>query len=201
MRGFTDKGIMLMPKEETWNSRGIDYQLSLRKSVNAAIAYFKSLGITMHCFTTNDVALKLNPKGVEWVDCSAPEDIFFIKKNVEGFSNIPSGLQIDEIYDETRKKIPVGKGLSIEERFEIVEKRDKMSANNYIAEQKLVVTFEHPQNSYYKVAGKADDGRIIFKVSHINFLVTCVLSGNPIDAPTITGYNGATRPIYMWEAE
>jgi hypothetical protein len=199
MRGFCKSGIMLLPKHETWNNRGVDYQLYLKRSLAKAVEFFGQKGIQLECFTTDEMANILRPEGVEWVASSAPEDVFFIRRNVDGFSTIQDGKEIDDVYADSRKKYPAGRGLEVEDRFSIVEKRDKFSANKYIEKQKFVLTFEHPQNPYYKIKYKEGDGRIIMRVSHTNFLVSCIMSGNPIDLTYIVEYNGSTKPLHMWE--
>lgn len=199
MKGFSKTGIMLLPKLETYRSRDDFYHLNLKKSIAKALAFFKSKDIQLECFTTDELANQLRPEGVEWVNASTPEDIFFIKKNVEGMTHLMSGKDIDYIYEEVRTKYPAGRGLSLEDRFDILLKRDKWSANKYIQEQKLVITFEHSQNAYYKIKTKDGDGRIIFRVNHNNFTISSILSGQPIDVTYLAEYNGATKPLYAWE--
>ncbi len=199
MRGFCETGILLFPKMETYEFRGEDYHAYLKKGADKVIQFFKNRNILLDCFTTNEVALIIAPEGVNWVNSSTPEDIFFIKRNCDGMSNIKEGSNLDKFYEEARKKYVLERGLPLEKRFEVALKRDKFVANKQIKSYKLVVTFEHQNNPYYKTESKPNDGRIILKINHSNFVGQAYMSGNAIDIVQILQYNGAARPVHLWE--
>lgn len=201
MHGFTTEGLLIFPKYETWDTRGWQYQNYLRRTVEAVIKYFRHYGVTFKCMTTDDVAISERPEGVKWVDVIPPEDKFFIKRNCEGMDIIPEDTEkLEAIYELSREKYPLERGLSVEERFDgVVVKREKFIYKEFVKNMKLVVSFEHTNNKRFRVPSQEGDGRIILEAGNTNFIVKATFSGQPVDPVFLLQDPGAARAMYYWE--
>lgn len=200
MKDFAETALILLPKVEMVEARSEDYEHLLKKSVsNLHKKLIRDYNIRPKYFTTNEEALLIGVKDALWVDACTPEDAFFIKRNTDFLKNKPEGEQLEDLYEKARKKYPLKRGAAFEERCNLITQREKFISSMFIKKQKVIFTFELPSDSYYKVKSEELDGRIIYQVSPVNFVVTATFSGYPIDIASITNYNGATRPLHSWE--
>jgi hypothetical protein len=200
MHGFTNEGILIYPKYETWDSRGYQFQSYLRSAVKAVVEYFNFYNIKISCLTTDEVAVQERPVNVGWVDVIPAEDKFFVKNNC-GMGNIPEAdTVLYDIYDKARKKYPAEKGMPVADRFSnVVIPRERFIFKEFIKTQKLVISFELPTNRNYPVAVEKGDGRLVLEIGNTNFLAKAVFSGEPIDPLFILQDPSTTKAVYRWE--
>ena len=200
MKGFTKKGILILPKDETINRFDAGYTLMLKRSVLNLIKFFKGIDIELSCFTTDEVATKFKLEGIGWINSSAPEDLRFIQNNCEGMAELPEGENASEdLYAKARKKYAVKRGMDLDTRFEIAVKRDQMTAAQIIKESKLVITLENKNNSYFRTDSRPADQRVVIRVNYTNFIATGQLSGNPIDIISLLQDKRTAKPVNTWE--
>jgi hypothetical protein len=198
MKGFCKTGLLLLPKVESFSDDD-SYLVHLNSVCNKLVRFFKTMNIQLEAFTTNDATSLIDIEGISWVSSACvPEDVFFIRKKCD-MPDIPDGKELSSLYEQAREKYPIKRGLSDEERFDIVVKRDKYCANKYIADNKLIITLERDNNRYYKTQSEKNDGKIIVFVNPKNFMVKTFMSGNQMDPVKLLGYAGARRQIFNWE--
>lgn len=200
MQGFTDKALIICPKIATYDSRNLDYQIKLLDSIKSLIRYFKSRGIQPYCIYTDELSHEL-PIDVKWASPVNRGDAFFIKNNVDGFDSTkePEFFATDKI-DTIANKFKVERGMSVEDRFEILLKREVRGVKVLMEEFKIIAAFHHPNNPSFKmIQSEENDGRLIITVDHVAFLAEAMMSGMQIEITSITQLESAKQPLYNWE--
>lgn len=200
MRGFCHTGILLFPKVESYEFRNESYHLCMRKSLKAIIDYFQSVDITLAAFTSDEVAILANPANMYWIQALPPEDAFFVKNNCDNMGKTFTDVEEHPaIYAEAKKKFPIARGLSREQRFEIVLKRNNFITKKIIEQSRLIVHFVTHNNVAYKINPKVGDNKIIININNGDFLMKCYLNGAEVDAIPLLGLPYANRPLMTWE--
>lgn len=201
MEGFTDKCLLLFPKPESYEYRSETYRLNFKKALNNLLTYLENKHIQPCCFTTDEIALTVNPRNVTWLQTLGDPDDFFMRNHNE----IMAGLKyktvekLPDLYKKANAKVPLDKGLTTEQRFEVIVKREAMITKELINKYKLVIIFEQANNPSYKVVSKDADGRICIYIDNTSFIPRCYLSGMQVDANDLLCLLGANRPVFQWE--
>lgn len=201
MRGFSDTALVLFPKPESYENRTDDYHYKFKKAVNNLSAYLNNCDMKIKCFATDEVSLISGIKDATWIQTLNDADKFFMMThNVNMTAWKWMDLEkVPEKYDLAAKKFPLERGLTADQRFEVLVKRENLITKELIKEAKVVINFEQPNNPNYKVVSKEDDAKICIIISNRTFLPKCYLSGNEIDPNDLLAFQGANRPIYSWE--
>lgn len=198
MKGFSSNCIIIAPKIESCENRTTSYWSTLRDSCLALQDFLRECEIQSMAFVTDEVARQIAADDTLWLNPCTPEDTFFVQRNCEGMSNLGNSRNLDRYYPSARNAFKVKRGMSIEDRFAVIVKREKQVAKTLIAESRLVATFCTPSNSYYKVASVKGDKRLILRINPINFLVECEMSGAPVPANYIITERPVSKPLYEW---
>lgn len=208
MQGVAKEVLLILPKEETLNKYDELYFIKFRRAVSNLIKYFNSIDTEVFCFSSDDVAIQNKDLGMKFKHSLAPEDRYYLKKAVDGEAFIEDAEDInEEHYIKARKKFPTPKGISLDDRFQIVIKRDKLAGNEYIKTNKVTITMEKKSNAYYKVEPTMQnkriipDKRIIFKIDYTNFFMTATLSGTPIDIRYLLKNDNLLTSVDEWKIE
>lgn len=201
MEGFTDNCLVLFPKPESYENRVDLYHIQLKRSIENLLKYLSKCKIQPQCFTTDEVALIVNPKDVEWLQTlSDPDNFFMITHNVSMEAlKYKQVTKLPDLYAKVNKDVPLERGLTEEQRFEVIVKRESRITKSIIKDSKLVILFEQPNNPSYKVVSKEGDGRICIFINNKTFTPKCFISGMEVDPNDILGFQGANRPVYQWE--
>lgn len=200
MRGFCHKGVILFPKVESYEYKEDLYKINLAKAVKAIIQYLKEKDIAVGALTTDETAILVNPADVYWMQTLPDEDAFFVKNNCENMGlNFTQLEKYEDLYKDARLQLPVARGLSPEQRFEIVNKRNDMITKKLLEDAKLIVHFTVPNFSAYKVKPKEMDGKIFLVVNSNNFMLKCYLNGHETDSIPLLEVPYANRPLHQWE--
>lgn len=203
MKGFADNCLVLFPKPESYEYRSDMYHLNLKRSLENLLKYLESCDIKPQCFTTDEVALLVNPRDVEWLQTlSDPDNFFMMTHNVAMEAlKFKQVTKLTDLYSKINKSVQLERGLTEEQRFEVIVKREARITKELITEAKIVIIFEQPNNSSYKVVSKDGDGRICIYINNKTFIPKCFISGIQADPNDLLGFSGANRPVYQWEVK
>lgn len=175
MRGFTDKALILLSKQEGFEECGSIYKYDYKVAVKNIIDYLSCVGISHDCLITDGLATSMDMHNPRWLATGAPEDMFFMR-NFCGVPDYPV-INLDQgSVDVIRSKFEIKRGLSPEERFPIVSKRVKYIEKMLIGSYTLVVVF----GDAFRVKSKVGDGRAILRVNEKKFYTSMELSGEPV---------------------
>lgn len=201
MVGFTKDAILLLPKEEHYWSKDDGWIRTFDSSVDKMVRFVsRHFEATPRMFTTDSLAVYLSPDGIQWLNASAPEDLYFARRNCEGLDKMPEGNDLpEEIYKKSREKYPVERGMDKQKRFNVVVDREKMNLKTVIQNCKLVISFENQNVSQYKVFKDLKKDRIVFLVNNNNFTVKAYYNGEEIGISDLTGLAWTLNPVYNWE--
>lgn len=202
MKGFTDKAILVLPRYASYNNRPAEWKRLFRESLGKLMEYLELEDIFVYTFNSDEINDLLNLKSLKLYDIVTPEDKMLLENFLLGGEKVPKGEEFDDkdrIFKEVRKKYPVKRGSTLEEKKDIFIKRDKWIANEIIKNAKLVINCEPVTKAYYKVKSKEGDGRIVLQVNQLNFAIEAKLAGEPVDVVSIFNYNRAYSPLYSWE--
>lgn len=211
MENFTDRLILIMPKEETTNRFSEFEERRFNRAVENIIRYFDSIGIETYCFSTDDVAIGLKHLGMKFIHSILPEDRFYLDKAVKDeTAYIKDAEELpSEIYDAVRKKYPVPRGLSVDDRYDLTVKRDRLSGNIFLKDFRFIITMDNKSNAYYRVEStkkKGDmrnqsngDKRIVVRIDYNTFMCSATLSNVPIDISYIFQDEELLKPVNEWE--
>lgn len=199
MRGFTDKALILFPKQENVLPRGYDYLYQFRTALDNLVQYLLSLDIEPHVFYSDDVAREFHTPDIKYIATLGKADNFFVSRNC-GMTDALTGdmITFPKVVDEAMRKFPTEQGASQDQRFAVILKRDHYAVSKIIPQYKLVVHFLRKGVAQYHVASKPDDGKIRIVVDALTFKPTVYLSGSEIDPISILDRNDANRSLISW---
>lgn len=201
MTGFTDKCLLLFPSADAWEYKTEFYYTRFNKSVGNLVKYISYCGMELYCLTSDEVAIITRPAGAKFVQTMNDGDSFFMREHNENMK-IPSYITIEkrpELYRGSEVKTPLRRGLTPDQRFEDILKRERFISKSVIQEFKAVFRIDQSKNVNYRVDSKENDGRILVNISSKDFIPTCYMSGKVWDCNDILGINGANNPVYKWE--
>ncbi|MDR1523271.1 MAG: hypothetical protein LBS29_04905 [Endomicrobium sp.] len=202
MYGYADDGLLLLPKVESYEHRSETYHLDLRKAVNNLLSFCEIRKIQLKCFVTDEVAVLLNPKGVEWILTVPKEDYFFIRTNCDNMGKeYPNLISYNDLYTLARKKFPVEEKLNREQRFDVVLQREHFVTKKIIEKFKFVINIFTPNNAAYSVEPKEGDDKIILHVHNGNFIINGYINGYSTDIIDLLDLVYANRPLHTWKVE
>lgn len=198
MKGFAEKCLVILPKDETVSDMSEDAERLLYASISSLLKFLDELEIQACFFNTDAVAVYYNQqKPIKFLSALTPEDNFYAKRN---FTDVVFKCMENEesIYEKARVKYPLKKTETPEERLIEVEKREKFIKHETIKNEKFIVDFSQKNNPQVKITPKEGDGKFIFKVSLMNYTVTATVNGVPVDITYIIKDFNALKPLYEW---
>jgi len=203
MEGFAKNAIILLPKEENYWSKDDQWLRSFQLAVENVIKFITlNFHIVPEALTTDALAVYLSPAGVKWINVSAPEDIYFVRRNCDGLDKMPEGRDVEgEYYKEARTKFPIVAKMTREERFSVAAQRERLVFKKVIQECKLVISFENPYVAQYKTYKELKKDRIVLIVSHLNFTVKAYYNGEEIGFSELTNIPWTLNPANTWRVE
>lgn len=199
MQGFCESGILILPEINTVNGEDKQYASLLFKGLENVVKYFANIGIQLECPSIMEFAPSVQIDGIQWINTLTPEDTFFAEEAFKR-KRRPNEKDIDDFYYvKARTKFPAQKGLSGDDRVELIDKREKFITNSYIEDKELVLLFENPRLSRYKVKSKEDDGRIVITVNPNTFVMSAKMSSEDVlIEELLEGYKWAKMPVSDW---
>ena len=199
MQGFCDKGILILPEINTINGSDKRVAKLILLGLSNIIEYFDKIGIKLECPSIMDSAPSITDKRIQWINTLTPEDMYYAE---EAFNRKrrDNEIDIDESYYITaRTKFKAEKGMTANERLELIDKREKLITNNYIEDSTLVIMFEREKVSRYKVKSKDEDGRIILNVNPNTLIMSARMSGESIPIEQLLDELSCARlPVSDW---
>lgn len=206
MQGVAKEVLLVLPKEEALNKYDELYFIKFRKAVGNVIKYFNSIGTEVFCFSSDDIAVQNKELGMKFKHSLSPEDRYYLSKDLgeEVFVKDAEDIE-EEYYIKARKKYPIPKGISLDDRYMLALKKSKLAGNEYIANNKVTITMEKKSNAFYKVEPTMKnkriipDKRIIFKIDYENFIMTATLSGTPIDIRYLLKNDNLLTSVDEWK--
>lgn len=208
MRGFTKEVLIILPSADTYLHKDFISKLSFDSELRIVLTYIQGLTITPFFFNNNELAVVLHelhkiPFSYQWISAFVKEDELFAKRGfIENLTNPPFGRVYEEFETLVRKQVKSRRGLTEQERFDLVVKRCRILNNLIINDFKFVITFETKTNEVYKVrSGYENDERIIWRYKAAIGSFESYMSGKPFSINTLTNYEHASRPLSKWEVE
>jgi hypothetical protein len=197
---FSEQLLIVLPRLSPHTNRN----LRLPKAYVNLVEFFqKRYEIEAHVISSAE-SYRIVPKleTVKSVLAVHPADIEYFKRNVVPLDENGQDILYQDAYNVAAEKIPLIRGLSVEDRFVAASGREK-AAVNHIAQKyyDIIVDFESPWNSAYKLKPKM--AAIYLRVSTLNLKVNGFLSGEPLplhDLSTLLMYDGVHKPLGCWQA-
>jgi len=198
MTGFTDKGLVILPKLENYNALSYMQLIDFKSVINKLPSLFKNLfNIDLYYFETNTLD-DINTCDYTPILPICKEDLIWAKRNIAELL-YSKAIPDSKFAKDIAKKYPMTRGLSIEDRYTIFNKREQELGRRIAESFKLVISFEKKSNSRYTPRSTDDDGRILMLVDTVNFQVSTFLSGSQIDITSLTNLDWTYKPITQWE--
>lgn len=200
MKGFTDKALVLLPKDESVYQRGPGYMANLKLALDVILEYLASRGIEAHMFYTDDVARDIGYGKAKFVSSLGKGDLFFVSKNCKGMGEamkLPM-ITYDDAYAKALKKVPVVNDLPLELHFSDVVKRSNHASREIIKKYKVIVNFVRKGNPNYSVKSKSGDGVILVNIDALTFIPTTYMSGDEVNQCGILDVPYGNRSLLVW---
>lgn len=199
MQGFCEKGILILPEINTVNGSDKRVAKLILLGLSNIIEYFDKIGIKLECPSIMDVAPSITDERIQWLNTLTPEDMFYAEEAFDRKRRV-NEVDVDESYYITaRTKFKAEKGMSAEDRLELIDKREKLITNNYIEDSTLVIMFEKERLSRYKVKSKEEDGRIVLNVNPSTLVMSARMSGESIPIEQLLDELSCARlPVSDW---
>lgn len=199
MKGFCTEAVCILPKPESLTKRGEGYLRELKSAIYNLRDFLAENEIEMKCFATDEVALSLNLENIKYLQLLTPEDRNYLKV-MKVTNAYTQGQDVDNrVYEEVRRKFKVKPGMSQEERFAIIEKRERLAGKLVAANEKLVIDISTKNNRPYIVDSKKGDQRMLFRVNNEDFILSATMSGTPIDIWFLYKDKRLLDPVNKWK--
>jgi len=201
MKNFAKTAVVLLPKDDHYWSKDEMWIRAFDLSLKKMIKFInKNFEVKPDLLTTDSLAVYLSPDDCGWLNVSAPEDLYFARRNCEGLDKMPEGRDLpDEIYKKSRTKFPITRDMEKVKRFGVLVDREKLNLKEYVQNCKLVVTFENQNVAQYKVWKELKKDRIVLIVNSVNFTVKAFYNGEEIGISDLTGLAWTLNPVNTWE--
>lgn len=97
------------------------------------------------------------------------------------------------------KKVPAKRGLSIEERVEAAEQRERFAEKEIIKKHyKVIFDFEFGQDTHLNLHPKANDGKLIIQFDQFYRVKKSFMNGAPIHVTLLLNNQTTSAPIESW---
>lgn len=201
MIGFDTKALVLFPNVEVYTEANTRMRWQWQQATSNLVKYLKHIGMEPHVFLTDDMALELPNLDVHYVNTLTRGDLFFAVNNC----GIPKTamswdlVEFPELTAEIAEKNAIEPNASVEERFEIVQLRDKKAITSIIPQYNVVINFHKKGSSRYRVVIKPNGGKIRILVDTSTFIAKTYINNveeNPID---LLGVGFGNKSLVNWE--
>lgn len=196
MKGFSNKILVLLPKEESVAGASYLYRTYLKVITERINEVFeKEFGMSAYYLRSN--ALDEYPvRGAKQIYDFCKSDATFLSR-VAGITPMDDASYM-EIKEEAKQKFRTERGMADTERFSIIDKRQRYIGNKIVKDFKVVIDFQKNNNKYYTVKPAKGDKMKIF-VDFNTFTLNCYLGEMNIPAKTMLQKEYACLPMYKWE--
>lgn len=198
MRNFSSTALLLFPKTLNTETR---YMTLFNGAVRNLLKYFEIEGITPQCFNTDMMAIKLHYPGIQYLSPLSESDEFFARNNCEDMDIMPAGIPLSDFSAEALKKHPNVRGLTREQRFELLQKRELFAVRKYLKTCRVAVSFAKGKNQSYKLESKEGDGLLRLYIEPSNLIVKPFISGKELLPGDVFKFSSCTRPINQWNMD
>lgn len=201
MKGFAERAIIIFPKPESVVNKHSSHMERLRSTIKNLTLYFTAQGIQLYHLSTDELALRMNMPGIKHMSNVTQGDNLFIKTNCPGFESLVQGEEFHAVSQrEAVKRYPINKDMDLETRFNTILKREKYMAKEILSNERIIINLALNRNQTYKVPASVEgESRVIIKPNQVTNQVEIELGGIYIPPIDILNFNGATRPIHLWE--
>jgi hypothetical protein len=205
MRGFCEDVLFALPEFDTYEHQTYTVQQAFDRDLTKLVEYVRGVGIKPFFFNHDLFALTLWRErvitDVFWVNSFSRDDIIYAgRTQVNDQETLPIHKEYLTITDAAREKYPTRRGLTEDERFDIMKSRCKFSANEILKQFRFVISLESPHHEQYKVRkGNKNDERMIWRLHPTSNKVEAFLSGEPIPIQDVMNWRGAGFPLDRWD--
>lgn len=193
MKGFTDKALLLLSDPSDLEEVTTSFRVSYMKAVENIIEYLKDNGIQHYCLLSDALTSRINMHNPVWLATGDSADMFFM----QNFCSVPkyeAQPLTEDLALKVRTKFPIERGLSPEERFDIVSKRVRFTERALISRFNFVVVF----GKQYNPTTKPGDGRAVMRVDSHHFYTSLQLSGENIPINDFMQLSYANQCLSEW---
>lgn len=193
---------MLFPSLKGYRDKSDMYYTNMERVVSNILILFKSYGIQLYSYTTDEVGVCINrPQELGWIQPLLPEDEFFARKNCRNMDHgIRIAKQFPEIAGNVRKKYPLVEGMTQEERFELVCKRNLYFIREINKQMKCIIHIVSKSSMEYNIKPTPDDGKLFVLINNGNFQIQTFMNGEEIEPSIILGFPFANMPVHTWRS-
>lgn len=196
MKGFSDRILVILPKEETVSGASYMYKSYFKTIISKITKVFKQ-EFDMQTFYLRSNMLDDYPViGAKQIYDFCPSDSAFLKR--VAFISPVEDNSFSEIKDMAKEKFRHERGMSDIERFAVIDSRQRFIGNKIIQEYRVVIDFQKTNNKYYTVKPVAGDKMKIF-VNFNTFTVTGFIGDINIPVKELFQKDYACMPMYQWE--
>lgn len=201
MLGFADKALILLPKQQTYETRNATYKYDFLQSVKNIIKYLQMYDIQPYGLYTDDIMRDIRPEGVELLSILSMSDSYFAATNCDGMHDALTIKKWDQqdVIDKANLDAENIQDMSVEERFNLLLKHEKKVAKAFIASFKIVFIYNYSNKHNYIATSKPGDERIRVYVDANTFVPQVYMSGTEINACDILNLSCGSRAISKWE--
>lgn len=201
MLGFADEALILLPKQETYETRNATYKYNFTLSIKNLIKYLQMMNIQPYGLYTDDIMRDLRPEGVKLISVLSTADSYFAATNCDGMHDaltVEKWSQQD-IIDKANLDTENIQDMSVEERFNLLLKHEKKVVKAFIASYKIVFIYNYPNKKNYTATSKPGDERIRVYIDANTFVPQVYMSGSEINACDILNVPYGSRSLAKWE--
>ena len=209
MDGFTSKGLIILPPKTIYRKLSAVDKERFENTLQLLPNVFESnYGIKLFYFNTNVIHGVAMPESMQLVNSLCLGDINYLNGIVkegglhELICNDKVQFEKDE-YENLREKVkkrnPVKKGISVNERMKIIEKRELEIARFIAQKFELIISFEDYKNQRYDFKTKKMDGRILIEIEIPKMNVKGYHSGEVTNIVSLMNREWAYKKVSQWE--
>ena len=195
---FAREGLILMPAMETFEYKGEQYDILIRRAVDNVVALFHKCDITPCMFITDEAANIVNPAGVTWLQSISDKDYKFAKQYCTGIIDRKDNVKYPDLYLEANKKYPARKVTNVDDLLIDVNKRAAFVEKEIIKSMKVIFNIFTANKAAYNIKPKAGSNKILCNISNSTFSPTCFISDMEVNAAELLGFSDACRPVSEW---
>jgi hypothetical protein len=194
MRRLAKNMLVVLPQLSPYESRSA----YLSKAYENLVGFFRNrFGIESHVISSAESCLAVPElEGVKMVQAIHPVDVDFFTHHIMLLET--QDILYKDAFDAAASKVPLKRGLSINERMDAVAGREE-AAVKHIARKHydMIVDFEHPRSAVYHLSPSL--ANIYLRVSTLNQTVEAFFKGKSFDLSTLLQYDGTNKPLGYWD--
>lgn len=200
MKGFCDYGFILFPRLSVYEAMN-DLSIGrLKDGISKVVKYMENEEIELYALSTDESAECFIPNNVniKFINSILPEDMNYLNRHLNCSFNCELSKMVEPFVDEIREKYPTERGMSEDDRIELINKRIDFIQKKIFEKVSLIVNIDRKTNSQYKLKSKEDDEKILIEIDPDSLIPIVKMSGSQMSAEALLG-EGKSFAIINWE--